>query len=298
MNRRTLLTAAAGAAAVLPAAARAAPVAGSSRSGERFVAAADGERLYVQDWGHGRTLFFVHGWTMNTEFWEYQTEAMLEAGFRVVAYDQRGCGRSSQAAFGFDFDTLADDMDAVMRALDLRDVVVVAHSMGCALVARYLSRHGASRVAKVVLASTTTPGLFLDPAAAQAVDDRLVAAIRADRPRYLAELAQPFFSPVKVTPELLRWGVDLALKASLRAAVAYTRTNVHADMRGDLGAFSMPTLIVHGSGDISTPLAQSGARTAAAIPGSRLVVYDGAPHGLPLTHSARLNQDIAAFARA
>lgn len=125
--------------------------------------------------------------------------------------------------------------------------------------------------------------------------EKIEDAMRADRPLYVEQMAGPFFQPARVSPELVRWGTGLALKASLRAAIAYTRTNLTADLRGDMQSFAVPTLVVHGGGDPSSPLAMTGAPTAAAIPGAKLVVYDDGPHGLPLTHAGRLNRDLADF---
>lgn len=291
MNRRVLLTSfAAGAASVAASSsAHAAPARSGGRSG--YVTTRDGESLFVQDTGQGRPVVFVHGWSMSSAFWEYQTEALARRGLRCIAYDQRGCGRSSPAASGYDFDTLADDLDAVLRSRDLRDVVLVSHSMGSGEVARYLSRHSASRIAKAALVSCTTP--TLDGAA---YVDGIEQAIRTDRPHYVRSLAGRFFEPAKVSEELIEWGVDIVLQATLTACIGYNRCNLTTDLTGDLKAFTVPTLVVHGAGDASSVLDRTGARTAAMIPGARLAVYEGAGHGLPLTHAGRLNDELAAFA--
>jgi non-heme chloroperoxidase len=251
----------------------------------------DGESLFVEDRGRGRPVVFIHGWSMASTFWKYQTDALLRPGLRCIAYDQRGCGQSSRAVSGYDFDTLADDLDAVLRARDLKNVVLVAHSMGSGEVARYLTRHGASRIAKVALVSCTTP----NPDGAAWVEP-LEQAMRADRPRYVREMAIPFFGLAQAPEEIVDWGVNIVLQASLTACIGYNRCNLTTDLTADMKGFTMPTLVVHGAGDVSSPLEKTGARTAAMIPGSRLVIYDGAGHGLPLTHAARLNEDLAGFA--
>lgn len=286
MNRRVLLTAftAGTAAAGAARAARPAP-----RSG--YVATADGESLFVQDWGQGPALVFVHGWSMSSAFWEYHTEALVRRGLRCIAYDQRGCGRSSPAMSGYDLDTLADDLETVLASRDLRQVVLVSHSMGAAEVTRYLSRHGAERIAKVVLISCTTPTL-----GAAGHLDQIEQAMRADRPKYVRDLAVPFFEPETASPGLVDWGVGIVLQASLTACLGYNRANITADLTRELKAFTVPTLVVHGSADASAPLERTGARTAALIPGAKLLTYEGASHGLPLTRAGRLNQDLVEFA--
>jgi pimeloyl-ACP methyl ester carboxylesterase len=255
------------------------------------VTTADGESLFVQDWGSGPVLVFVHGWSMSSAFWEYQTEALVRRGLRCVAYDQRGCGRSSPAMSGYDLDTLADDLEAVLASRGLRQVVLVSHSMGAAEVTRYLSRHGAGRIAKVVLVSCTTPTLGVADRL-----ERIEQAMRADRPKYVRDLAVPFFEPEAASPALVDWGVGIVLQASLTACLGYNHANVTADLTHEMKAFTVPTLVVHGSADASAPLERTGARTAALIPGAKLIAYEGAGHGLPLTRAGRLNQDLVEFA--
>ena len=267
----------------------------TKRPSRGFVAAPDGEQLYYEDTGHGPTLLFVHGWAMNTEFWERQTADLVRQGHRCIAYDQRGCGRSSPAASGHDLDGLADDLAAVIDTLGLDRVTLVAHSMGACQVARYLSRHGAARVAAAVLVAGTAPGLFPDPASRTEVLAAQVTAMMTDRPAFVAAMAEPFFAPEHASPDMIAWGTGLVLRATLHAAIEHTRTNVNADVRADMAAFTCPTLIVHGDADHSCPIAASGALAHAMIPGSELLVYQGASHGLPLTRGDRLAADIAAF---
>jgi len=255
----------------------------------------DGEQLYYEDMGHGPTLLFVHGWAMNTEFWERQTADLVRQGHRCIAYDQRGCGRSSPAAAGHDLDGLADDLAAVIERLGLDRVTLVAHSMGACQVARYLSRHSAARIAGAILVAGTAPGLFPDPASRTEPLAAQVTMMMADRPAYVAAMAEPFFAPEQVSPHLVAWGTGLVLRATLHAAIEHTRTNINADVRADMAAFTCPTLIVHGSADQSCPLEKSAELAHAMIPGSELLVYEGASHALPLTRGERLSADIAAF---
>lgn len=243
MNRRILLTSFAAAGAAAASTASGAPPA-MGRSGQ--AACGGGESLFVQDLGQGRPVVFVHGWSMSSAFWEYQTEALVRRGLRCIAYDQRGCGRSSPAATGYDFDTLADDLEAVLRSRDLHHVVLVGHSMGTGEIARYLSRHGTGRIARVALVSCTTPA----PDGSAGVD-LVEQAMRADRPRFVRELAEPFFAPASPSKELVDWGVGIVLQASLTACIGYNRCNMTSDLTSDMAAFTVPTLVVHGAGDVS-----------------------------------------------
>lgn len=267
------------------------------RQSRGLIPTSDGEQLYYEDMGHGPTLLFVHGWTMNTEFWERQTADLVRQGHRCVAYDQRGCGRSSPAAAGLDLNGLADDLATVIEQIGLDRVTLVAHSMGACQVARYLSRHGAARVAGAVLVAGTAPGLFPDPASRTEPLAAQVTMMMADRPAFVAAMAGPFFAPEQVSPHLVAWGTELVLRATLHAAIEHTRTNFNADVRADMAAFTCPTLIVHGSADQSCPPEKSAELAHAMIPGSELLVYEGASHALPLTRSEQLSADIARFVR-
>ena len=267
------------------------------RPSHGFIATPDGEQLYYEDIGEGPTLLFIHGWTMNTAFWERQVADLARQGHRCVAFDQRGCGRSSPAMRGYDLDGLADDLATVIDTLRLDRATLVAHSMGAIEVARYLSRHGAARVERAILIASTAPGLFLDQENRTQALTAQVTALMADRPAFIGAMVHPFFAPEQVSPETIAWGSGLALQTTLHAAIEHTRTNINADVRTDMAAFTMPTLIIHGSADQSCPLDRSGALAHDIIQGSELIVYEGASHGLPLTRNDRLSADIARFVR-
>jgi non-heme chloroperoxidase len=267
-----------------------------------FVESQDGTKLSYIDWGAGEPVLFVHGGQLGAEMWEYQIVPLMEAGLRCIAYDRRGCGRSDQPGDGYDFDTLGDDLAAVVEGLDLRQVTLVGHSMGCADIARYLSRHGAERVRRVALVAPTTPYLRQaddnPDGIAWSAYEATIAALRADRPQLMTALAGPFFGVgqpnVAVSPEMIRWGVDLALRASTLATMEMTRNHAATDFRPDMRAFTMPTLVIHGIADQTAPFALCGERTAAAISGSRLEVYETG-HGLFITERERLTRDLLAF---
>lgn len=276
------------------------------RAAPPYIAARDGTALYFKDWGTGRPVVFVHGWGLGADMWEYQMPALAAAGLRCVAYDKRGCGRSGQPWSGYDYDTMADDLAAVIEQRDLRDVTLVAHSMGAGDVVRYLARHGTRRVARAVLVAPTTPFLLQTPdnpeGVPRAMFDAVIAALEEDRPAYLAAAARAFFGTGKpdlpVSPDLVRWGIALALQGSPRAALDMFRASFETDFRADLRALDLPVLIVHGDVDQQVPVQISGRKSAALIPGSRLAVYEGAPHGLMFTHRERLNRDLLAFVRS
>ena len=271
-----------------------------------YLNTADDTALFFRDWGHGDPVVFVHGWGLNSDMWEYQLPALADRGHRCIAYDRRGCGRSDQPGDGYDFDTLADDLAAVLEHLDLRDVTLVSHSMGSGEVARYLARHGAERIARVALISPTLPYLRLDESNPEGVDparfDEIVAALRADRPGYLANLAPAALGVglpgVEVSSALAGWALGLFMSSSPKASIDTVRTHTETDLRDDMASFTVPTLIVHGDRDALVPIEVSGRRAAGMIRGCRLVVYENASHWPFITHRERLNAQLAAFARA
>ncbi len=268
-----------------------------------YVTTTDGCSLFYRDWGSGSPVVFLHGWGLGSGMWEYQMPWLVDQGLRCVAFDARGCGRSDDPGRGYDFDTLANDLAAVLEHLDLSGVTLVAHSMGSGTVARYLTLHGATRIARVLLLAPTTPFVLktgdnphgVDKAAFDFTCDQLAR----DRPRFLAAGAEAFFgrgteqSPV--SREIIEWGVGLAMQASPRATIGYVRTFSESDLRGDLRSFTVPTLVIHGDADQSTPLELTGRPTARGIDGARLVVYEGAAHGLFFTEKERLNRDLVEF---
>lgn len=285
-----------GAAFAAPAA-RAAPPRPKTRG---FVAASDGTRLRVQDWGAGRPVVFLAGWALPLEAWDLQRTALTAQGLRCVAYDRRGHGRSDAPSGGYDYDTLADDLAAVLDGLDLRDVVLVGHSMAGGEIVRYFSRHGGARVSKVLFVAPMNPCPARradnpDGLPAQVFEQFRQAYLLTDSPKWLNDNAKPFVTPA-TSPEMMDWIRGLMLTTSLRAVVECNRTSTEADLRPEIPGLSVPVLIVQGDKDASTPLEVSGRRYAALNPQARLVVYEGAPHGLMFTHTARLNGEIAAFA--
>jgi pimeloyl-ACP methyl ester carboxylesterase len=248
---------------------------------------------------------FTHGWATGAAMWEYQMLPLSAAGFRCVAPDRRGCGRSDDPGRGYDADTFADDLASVMDDLELTDVTLVAHSMGASEAVRYLTRYGRDRIARLLLVSP------LSPCFAQGDDNplgvpadylqSLIDDILRDRPTYVTQLAGPFFGShigLEVPEALVDWGTRMVLDASPLASVEMMRTFFFNDFRADVAAVTVPTLIIHGDSDQGAPAEITARPTHELIAGSQLKIYEACPHGLPLTHPDQLTADILAFAKS
>ncbi len=270
-----------------------------------FIAAKDGTQLHYNDWGSGPPVVLIHGWPLDADMWEYQSVHLAESGFRVITYDRRGFGRSGQPWNGYDYDTLASDLSAVLDALDLSGVTLVGFSMGGGEVVRYISNHGTSRVSRAALVAAVTPFLLKDETNEEGVDrsvfDQMVSGLQADRPGFLTGFGKKLFGAgllnFAVSNEILQWALTLALRGSPRATLACVRAFSETDFRQDVRALRIPLLIVHGDADSTVPPSVSAERVAAMVPHAELKIYSGAPHGLIYTERDRLNADLAAFAR-
>ncbi|MDH6141991.1 non-heme chloroperoxidase [Kitasatospora sp. GP30] len=255
----------------------------------------DGTQLFYRDWGTGRPVVFVHSMLMSSQMWQHQMQHLVEHGHRAIAYDRRGHGRSDDPGTGYEFDTLADDLAALLAELDLTDVTLVGHSMGGGEVVRYLSRHGDQRISRIALVGSTLPHLDVEPTVAAALLDRL----RVGYGQWVAENAALAFGDGLPDCSIPQVEKDRTIQdwmaVSLKAAVDCTAVNLVADFRADLRAIRVPTLVVHGDSDAFAPLEICGRRSADLIPGSRLVVYRNASHMLHLSHRRQLNADLLAF---
>lgn len=268
-----------------------------------YVQAKDGTQLHVKDMGKGSPVVLIHGWPLTGDMFEYQTLALLEAGYRVITYDRRGFGQSGHPADGYNYDNFADDLASVLEKLDLQDVALVGFSMGGGEIARYLSRHGAARISKAVLVSSVAGYLLKDQTNPDGVDvsvfDDMKAQIRKDRFAFLQDFAKTFYgvgwvsSPV--SDGILDWSFTLGLMASPKATIDCVDAFGKTDFRPDLKSFTIPTLIIHGTADKTVPIEPSSRVVAAAIPGSQLIEYEGEPHGLFATAPDRLNSDLLMF---
>jgi pimeloyl-ACP methyl ester carboxylesterase len=262
--------------------------------------AADGTSLHYREWGDGAPMLFLNSLGASTRMWDYQFAAFAERRVRCIGLDRRGHGRSDEPAFGYDHDTLADDVAGLIDHLDLSGLTVVAHSMAGGEVARYLSRHGQGRVARIVLVGAMTPCLLQGPDNPLGLPGEAFEALwaqwGADYPQWVADNVGPFFVP-ETSRAMMDWAEGFLLTASVPVSLACSRSMVAEDFRAEMRRIEVPTLVIHGERDRSAPLELTGRPTAALIPGARLVVYEGAPHGLMFTHMARLQADILGFLR-
>jgi len=267
--------------------------------------ARDGTQLYFKDWGQGRPVVFSHGWPLSSDSWESQMLYLAERGFRCVAHDRRGHGRSSQPWHGNDMDTYADDLATVMETLDLKGAVLVGFSTGGGEVARYIGRYGSQRVAKAALISAITPLMLQTPdnpnGTPKKVFDGLRVASLADRSKLYRDLAGgPFFGFNRPGANASQGMIDAfwlqGMQAGHKSAFDCIKAFSETDLTADLKKFDVPTLIVHGDDDQIVPFAASAALSSKLVENAVLKVYQGAPHGLTDTHKQRLNVDLLEFA--
>lgn len=265
-----------------------------------FVNTQDDTELFYRDWGTGSPVLFCAAWALSGIAWQYQMIDVVDSGRRAVSYDRRGHGRSDDPGRGYDYDTLADDLAALIDHLDLYGVTLVAHSMGSGEAVRYLTRHGDDRVDRLVLLAPTTPFLLKTPDNPAGVDDSFFAERRAqwrhDFGRWVQDNEGPYFGDgvpgCSVSPLLRDWTKTDMLTTTLQAAIEFQASGASTDFRAELGKVAVPTIIIHGDADASAPLPLTGSPTAELAPHARLVVYKNAPHGLYLTHRDRVNRDL------
>ena len=263
----------------------------------------DQTNLYYNDLGSGDPVVLIHGWPLNSDMWEYQTLALLEAGKRVVVYDRRGFGRSSQPAQGYNYDTFADDLKELLDHLDLQKSTLVGFSMGGGEIARYLSRHGSNRVAKAALISAVTPFMLKTEdnpkGVPKKVFDDIQNGLKEDRPKFLHGFTKDFYGvgmlSHPVSDDVIHWSNIMAFQASPKATLDCVTAFGTTDFRADMKAIKIPTLIVHGTSDKTVPIDPTGEEAARAIPTAKFHRYEGAPHGLFMTHKNRLIEDLLAF---
>jgi non-heme chloroperoxidase len=266
----------------------------------------DGTMIFYKDWGTGQPVVFSHGWPLNADDWDDQLVFVASHGYRAIAHDRRGHGRSSQPWDGNDMDTYADDLAALIDTLDLKDAVLVGHSTGGGEVTRYIGRHGTSRLARAVLVGAVPP-LMLKTAANPGglpieAFDQIRAGVAADRSQFYKDLSAPFYGanrPGSQVSQGIRdmfwlWSMQVGLKGALDCIKAFSET----DLTEDLKKFDIPTLIIHGDDDQIVPIGDSAILSSKIVKGATLKVYPGAPHGLTSTHKDQFNADLLSFLRS
>jgi non-heme chloroperoxidase len=307
MDRRTLLKSAAstvaGAGLLAAATDNAVSAQTSSHAKPRagdFIETSDGVKLAYTDWGAGKPVVFIHAWALPSAMWDYQIGALSEQGLRCIAYDRRGHGRSSKPGGGYDCDTLADDLSALLTQLDLYGVTLVSHSFGSAEVVRYLTRHGAGRIEKIVLIAPAALPFVMKTSdnpngiPAEQLEFFRTRILQSDFPKWLEDGKKAFFV-TDTSPSLQDWIKELMLTTPLPVAIETNRQVTSTDFRKELPGITVPTLIIQGDKDVSAPIDMTGRPTVALIPNAQFKIYEGAPHGLFLTHKDRLNADLLSF---
>lgn len=259
--------------------------------------------IYYEDHGSGSPVVLIHGWPLSGRSWENQVPALIEAGHRVVTYDRRGFGGSSQTWEGYDYDTFAADLDALLTGLDLQDVTLVGFSMGGGEVARYLSTYGSRRIARAVFASAVPPFLYKsDDNPEGALDDDTIQSfldgVTEDRLGFLEGFTKNFFTAgddLKVSEPQREYARDIAALASPKGTLECIKAFSYTDFRGDIATIDIPTLVIHGDSDGIVPFEASGARTAELIKGAQLHVIKGGPHGVNASHAQEFNTALLDF---
>ncbi len=271
-----------------------------------YIKTRDNTQLYVKDWGRGRPVILIHGWPLSADSWDDQALALADAGLRAIAYDRRGFGRSEQTWDGYDYDTLADDLAAVIEETGATDATLVGFSMGGGEVARYMSRHAGKNVSQAVLVSSVVPYMLKTADNPEGVDEatfaQMTEGMKQDRAQFFGSFFKDFygvgFVSQPVSDEVLAWSQNVSMQASLKATLACAGAFATTDFRPDLAGFNVPTLIIHGTADKTVPIDASGRAAARGIPHAKLIEYDGAPHGLLATHRERLTSDLLAFLKS
>jgi non-heme chloroperoxidase len=275
-------------------------------SAKNTITTKDGTLIFYKDWGRGQPVVFSHGWPLNADAWDDQMNLVASSGYRGIAHDRRGGGRSSQPWDGNNLDTYADDLATLIEALDLKNVVLVGHSTGGGEVTRYMGRHGTSRVAKAVLVGAIPPLMLktADNPAGLPIEafDAIRNGVLTDRSQFYKDLSVSFYGANRpgskvsqgVLDEFWLWSMTVGIKGAYDCIKAFSET----DLTEDLKKIDVPTLIIHGDDDQIVPIGASALRSSKMIKDATLKIYPGAPHGLPSTHKDQLNADLLAFLKS
>lgn len=267
-----------------------------------FIKVKDGTQLYYKDWGKGKPVLFVHGWCLHSDSWEYMMNELCGNGFRCIAYDQRGCGRSDQSWEGYDIETLASDLAEVVQYLNLDDITLVGHSMGCAVICQYLATRQPSTVSRASLIGTTTPYVMKDESNPDGMDRQLwemsVLYMKKDKPAYIRSLAESFFNlgeNDQISADMVNWAVAITQSATLKAAIDMLGIAFFPDFRGLLPKINIPILIQHGEKDASSPVALTAKKSKCLLSNSKLIIYEKQAHGLQMSAWEPVSMDLISF---
>ena len=268
------------------------------------IATKDGTKIFYKDWGSGQPVVFSHGWPLNADAWDDQLFFFASNGYRAIAHDRRGHGRSTQTWNGNDMDTYADDLAALVEELDLKSAIHIGHSTGGGEVARYIGRHGTERVAKAVLVGAVPPGMLKTAKNPEGVPieafDQIRAGVKADRSQFYKDLSAPFYGANRPGSTVSQGVRDafwlMSMQAGFPAAYDCIKAFSETEFTDDLKKFDVPTLVIHGDDDQIVPITVGGLRSSKMIKGATLKIYKGAPHGLMTTHKEQFNADLLEFA--
>ncbi|MFV8325556.1 alpha/beta fold hydrolase [Flavobacterium sp. ZS1P14] len=270
---------------------------------DKYIETAPNVKLYVKDYGEGKPVILIHGWPLSNEMWEYQIDTLVQNNFRVIAYDRRGFGKSSQPWNGYDYDTLADDLKAIIDQLNLKEATLVGFSMGGGEVVRYFSRHGGKGVSKAVFISSVTPFQLKTDSNPDGIPqekyDGMAEQIKEDRIGFLDSFGKTFFGvsfiSKPVSTPLLDYYRMLGSFASPRATLECAKSFSSTDFRREMALVNVPTLIIHGDEDKTVPIEITSEIATKLIPDNKFIVYEGAPHGLFYIEKDKLNKDLLEF---
>jgi pimeloyl-ACP methyl ester carboxylesterase len=268
-----------------------------------YIKVTDGTEIFYYDWGKGAPVVLIHGWPLTSASWEYQAYELAEQGYRVIAYDRRGFGKSGWANSGYDYDTLSNDLNCLIKELDLNNVALVGFSMGGGEVARYLNTYGSDRVSKAVFIASVTPFLLKTENNPDGIDkqvfDDIIEGIKKDRPAFFKEFSQKFYGRTlmkhTVSEPFIEFFQSMALSGSPKATIELVRAWSETDFRDDLMQIIIPTLFIHGTADLTVPIELSERKASDLLPHATVIEYEGEPHGLTATAHERLNTDLLAF---
>ena len=268
-----------------------------------YVTTADHTQIYYKDWGRGRPVVLIHGWPLSADSWDDQAYALASAGYRVIAYDRRGFGRSSQPWSGYDYDTLTDDLRDVLKHCQVSEGALFGFSMGGGEVARYMTKYNGAGIVQAGLIASIVPYKLKTPDNPHGTElkalEETAAAIKQDRAKFFAAFFKKFYGvngkKKPVSDELLQLSWNVAMQAGLNATLACADSFFKTDLRPDLAAFKVPTLVIHGTKDENVPIEASGRPAAKGIKGAKLIEYDGSPHGVLATDKKRVTDDLLAF---